>query len=208
MKNLLKGLTLLIVVGTCMVACNDETTEPTPTATAPTNLKYDPSMLSTDEGVAAESAAPTVDGTTPITYSITTTPDAGTDITIDANTGVISATGATSGTFKVTVTATNEAGSNDFADALTIEVKEAAKVTFKDDIMGVITSSCAPCHVSGGGNTTYTEFAKAKSNVDFILNRINRDEGSAGFMPLNGTKLDAATIALIEQWKTDGLLEE
>ncbi len=206
MKNTIKGLTLVMLAGTLLFACNDDTT--TPSAMAPSSLTYEPNSISTEEGVAVMSEEPSVDGTTPITYTITTSPAAGSDITIDKNSGVISASAATIGTFMVTVTATNEAGSKEFADALTIEVKAKVKITFKADIQPAIANSCKPCHVAGGGNTTYTEFAKASAGVDGILNRVNRDEGTAGFMPLNGTKLDAATLALIDQWKTDGLLEE
>ncbi len=206
MKNTIKGLVIVMLAGTLIYACNDETT--TPSAMAPSSLKYEPNSIRTEEGVAVVSEAPSVDGTTPITYSITTSPDAGSKITIDKNSGVVSASAAVTGTYKVSVTATNEAGSKEFADALTIEVKEKAKITFKANIQPAIANSCKPCHVAGGGNTTYTEFAKASAGVDGILNRVNRAEGTAGFMPFGGSKLDAATLALIEQWKTDGLLEE
>lgn len=202
----MKGLAFLLLATTMLYACKDDTT--TPASTAPSNLVYSPNSMSTDEGVAAESEAPTVDGTTPITYTLTTSPDAGADITINANSGIISATGATAGTYSVTVTATNDAGSTEFKDVFSVEVKAKTPVTFDGDIKSIITGSCAPCHVPGGGNTTYAEYDKAKSGIDFIINRTNRDQGSAGFMPQGGTKLDAASLALLAQWKADGLLEK
>jgi hypothetical protein len=201
-------LIILISASTIVLqSCKDE--EPTPTSTVPSNLTYDPSTVVTDEGVNAESAVPTIDGTTPITYSIVTTPDAGSEITIDVTTGVISATGATSGIYMVTVTATNDAGAAEFKDALTIDVKAKAKITYKANIVGIITNSCAPCHVYGGNETNYgNSFANASGAIDNIINRVNRTQGTAGFMPYGGTKLDAATLAIIDQWKADGALEE
>ena len=40
-----------------------------------------------------------------------------------------------------------------------------------------------------------------------MINRINRAQGSGGFMPQGGTALSSANIALFEQWRADGLVE-
>lgn len=211
MKSINKNIFFIFLLGLTSImftSCGgDDGT--TPSATAPSDLVYEPNSLTTDVGVAGESEAPTIKGTAPITYSITTTPDAGAEITIDKNTGVISITAATAGNYKVSVTATNEAGDVEFKDAFSVDVTSKVKVTYKGNIQGIITSSCAPCHVYGGNETNYANaYTTAKDAVDYIIDRVNRDQGTAGFMPYSGTKLDAATLAIIAQWKTDGLLEE
>jgi hypothetical protein len=207
MKNTIKGVALILLSTMLLFACNDDTT--TPGNIAPSKLNYDPATLATEEGTSAESSVPTIEGTTPISYTLTTVPDAGSDITINANTGVITAKGTTAGIYSTIVTATNEAGSTEFEAPLSVEVKARAKITYKANIQGVIANNCTPCHVTGGGNTKYgNSFAAAKGGIDNIINRVNRMQGSAGFMPQSGIKLDSATLALIAQWKTDGLLEE
>lgn len=84
-----------------------------------------------------------------------------------------------------------------------------AKVTFNKDIKNVLVTSCAPCHVAGGTNPNkWDDFATSKAKIANILDRIQRMPGQTGFMPRNGTaQLPAATINLIKQWQTDGLLE-
>ena len=199
---------VLIGIATLMVtSCEEEAIAPS--AIAPSELVYEPNTLSTDVGQPGESELPTIKGTTPITFAITTTPDAGSEITIDKNSGVISTTGATEGSYKVSVAATNEAGDVEFKDAFTVMVTTKVKVTYKGNIQGIVMQSCSPCHIYGGNETNYANsYATAKNAIDNIIDRVNRMEGAAGFMPYTGTKLDAATLAIIEQWKTDGLLEE
>jgi len=40
-----------------------------------------------------------------------------------------------------------------------------------------------------------------------LLDRISREEGASGAMPLGGPRLPQNTIDLIFQWNEDGLLE-
>ncbi len=189
-------------------SCGNDKNDPEP-AKAPSGLSYSPNTLSTTSGTEASSSTPKVSGSTPITYSVTTSPDAGNNISINAHNGVVTVAAATAtGTYKATVSATNSAGTTPFADALTITVNAAgASTTFDADVKPIITASCSPCHVAGGNNTDYTVFSSARQNADFIINRINRTQGSPGFMPAGRTKLATATIQTIEKWKTDGLKE-
>ena len=182
-----------------------------PKVEAPSTLVYSPNAISTTAGTAVSSSAPTVGGTAPFTYTATVSP-ANSNITINENTGMITANASTAeGTYKVNVTAKNSAGSKDFASALTITVTAAGgggnKITFNGNVKSIIQAKCAPCHVSGGGNTNYTVYASAKGNVDGIINRINRNQGTGGFMPQGGAKLPSTELSTIAQWKTDGLLE-
>ncbi len=80
-------------------------------------------------------------------------------------------------------------------------------VSFASQIKPIIEQNCTPCHVEGGDRTNYTMFANAKSNVDGILNRINRNQGDTGLMPNGGQKLSEDKINLIQKWKDDGLAE-
>lgn len=82
------------------------------------------------------------------------------------------------------------------------------KTTYNKDIKPILVAKCSPCHLAGGANPNkWDDFTTSKNKIDFIINRVNREAGAAGFMPLNGTKLPAAELALIAKWKADGLLE-
>jgi len=84
-----------------------------------------------------------------------------------------------------------------------------AKVTFNNDIKPLVTASCTPCHVTGGTQPKkWDVYATAKANINTMIDRVSRAQGSSGFMPSGGTKLSDANIALLNQWVTDGLLEK
>lgn len=80
------------------------------------------------------------------------------------------------------------------------------KVFFTNDIKPLIQSKCSGCHTTGP-NTKYNVYATASSGINSIINRINRDQGTTGFMPKGANKLSSAELALFQQWVTDGKLE-
>ena len=82
------------------------------------------------------------------------------------------------------------------------------KTTYNKDVKAVFLSNCSPCHLTGGANPNkLDDYTTAKTKIDVIIDRVNRDAAAAGFMPKNGTKLSAEKIAILTKWKTDGLLE-
>jgi hypothetical protein len=187
-----------------LFSCNRE--NPEPAGSKPSNLEYSPNAISLPSSSVGKSVTPNILGGTPIKYRITTNPDAGGNITIDSQTGIISvSSSAADGLYKVTVIAMNKTGSTNFTDIFTINI---GTVTFEAIIKPIITIQCATCHVAGGNNTNYEIYSSAKSNINTILDRITRMQGSPGFMPRGRTGLSSADIALIEKWKTDGLIEK
>ena len=54
-----------------------------------------------------------------------------------------------------------------------------------------------------------TTFLDVKNSVENsgLIDRITRNEGAGGLMPLGGPRLPQASIDLIVQWNEDGLLE-
>lgn len=79
-------------------------------------------------------------------------------------------------------------------------------VKFSEEIAPLLSNRCGECHSAGASQTNYLDYTTARNGIDRILNRIQREEGSAGFMPLNGTKLSQESIDLIQQWRDDGFL--
>jgi hypothetical protein len=168
--------------------------------TSPSNLVYNPSSISMIEGNSVSSATPTISGSMPITFSLSTTPPTP-HITISNSTGVISISNAASaGTYTASVTATNDFGSETFNNIYSILIETPSSfVSFADDILPILNASCTSCH------STFSNYNTAKSKINTIIDRINRVQGSTGFMPKNGTKLPQNQLDLIQQWLDDGL---
>lgn len=102
-----------------------------------------------------------------------------------------------------------------FLTACTKKEEEApvpvvVKLTYDKDIKAILTTSCTPCHLATGTNPNkWDDFTQAKAKISSIINRIEREPGTAGFMPRNGTaKLPLETVNKLKQWLTDGLLEK
>jgi mono/diheme cytochrome c family protein len=90
------------------------------------------------------------------------------------------------------------------------EPAPVAKITYDKDIKAIFVTNCTPCHLAGGANPNkWDNYMTAQSSISKILDRVQREPGSQGFMPRNATaKISAENIALLKQWVTDGLLEK
>ena len=117
----------------------------------------------------------------------------------------LSITGTVAGTatYSITPSANGTSGST---LSVTIIVNPG-KVTYTANIKPLLTTSCSPCHVAGGYNPKFDNYAVAKSKITGIIDRVQRETTAAGFMPKGGSKLSAENIALLKKWMTDGLLE-
>ncbi len=175
----------------------------TNTASPPSSLAYSANSMTINAGSSVSSVNPNISGTSPFTFSLTAAPDAGTSLTIN-NFGVITTTSSLAvGTYKISVTVTNSAGTATFPDIYTITVSKV--ITFNNDIKPLITQNCATCHTAGP-QTIYTNYTNASRDVNLILDRVQRAQGSAGFMPKNGSPLTTVQIQLLKDWLAQGLL--
>lgn len=94
-------------------------------------------------------------------------------------------------------------------DEVPDEVVPATKVTYAKDVKPVLTSSCSPCHVAGGTHPyKFDDYSVARSKISSIIDRVSRDASAPGFMPQGGSKLSASSIAMLNKWVTDGLMEK
>lgn len=86
-------------------------------------------------------------------------------------------------------------------------------VTFAQ-VNSILAANCQPCHVANSG-ANFEARAKFVDNYSIsrgiasgILNRISRNPGEAGFMPINSsTKLSAENIQTIQDWIDGGFVE-
>lgn len=84
-------------------------------------------------------------------------------------------------------------------------------VTFQD-VAFVFENVCTACHSNppqNGAPMPLTNYEEIKNAVETrgLLDRISREEGAPGLMPLGGPRLPQQQIDLIMQWNEDGLLE-
>jgi hypothetical protein len=106
------------------VSCSSKD-EGTPAAVLASNLVYSPTSLTITPGATGASAKPSVSGTLPVTYSLTTLPSSSA-ITIDSEGAIKTASTLPAGTYTVSVTATNAAGTAKFDNVYTITVQAQA----------------------------------------------------------------------------------
>ena len=84
-------------------------------------------------------------------------------------------------------------------------------VTYQD-VRFVFDNVCVACHSNPPQNgapmplVTFENVRNAVLNRG-LLDRISREEGESGAMPLGGPRLPQTTIDLIFQWNEDGLIE-
>ena len=121
------NFTIFYLVITCLsltwlVSCKEN--EPD-TIKAPDALVYAPNNLTLTQGTAGSSVAPTIQGTAPITYSDSVSP-ASAGITINAQGVIAVANTVLTGTYAISVTASNSAGNKTFANAYTVTISAVA----------------------------------------------------------------------------------
>jgi mono/diheme cytochrome c family protein len=91
------------------------------------------------------------------------------------------------------------------------EENQGELVTFQD-VAFVFENVCTACHSNppqNGAPMPLTNYSEVKNAVETrgLIDRISREEGEQGLMPLGGPRLPQQQIDLIIQWNQDGLLE-
>lgn len=89
--------------------------------------------------------------------------------------------------------------------------KKTAKVkplTYLLNVKPLMEMNCTPCHFPPKGNKkAYDNYLAVKGDIDAILERVNKNPGERGFMPMKHPKLSDSSIAVLVKWKNDGLRE-
>mgnify|MGYP001083853452 CR=1 FL=1 len=100
------------------------------------------------------------------------------------------------------------ASENDLID----QVDPDVVVTYSEQIKPIFDSNCVACHSNpaiNGAGVPLTTFGEVKSSIENtdLIDRINRQSGEGGFMPLGGSRIPQASIDLIMQWESEGFAE-
>ena len=111
-------------------------------------------------------------------------------------------------TFAFLILSCTNTSENDLIEQL----DPAVVITYTEHIKPIYDTNCLNCHsnppINGAGMplTTLNELQNSIENTDHI-DRISRQSGEGGFMPLGGARLPQTSIDLIKQWQSEGFVE-
>ena len=101
--------------------------------------------------------------------------------------------------------------SNDSIDDLLEPIPEGQVISYNNTVKAIIDNNCISCHNSPPINgapfalINYDNVVLATNNA--LIDRISRQNGESGAMPLGGPRLPQNLIDAIITWKDEGLLE-
>jgi len=77
-----------------------------------------------------------------------------------------------------------------------------AESFYVETIAPILSQNCVSCH-SGGSpafDLSLDSFTSVRNSMESILDAVNRDQGSAGFMPQGGSKLTEDQITSLQSF--------
>ncbi len=97
-------------------------------------------------------------------------------------------------------------------DDIEEETDPIPEIVTYQDVKPIIDGVCLACHSNppqNGAPMPLVSFENVKDAVQNrdLINKISKNEGDNGLMPLGGPRLPQSSIDLIVKWNTDGLLE-
>lgn len=101
---------------------------------------------------------------------------------------------------------------NTIDDLIPVVEDTTPMVVTYQNVMSIFSENCLNCHSNPPQNGAPMSLTSFDDVMNAILNRglidrISRNDGANGLMPLGGPKLSQQSIDLIVQWNEDGLLE-
>jgi len=111
-------------------------------------------------------------------------------------------------TFSFLILSCTNASESDLIDQVDPEIV----ITYTEHIKPIFDSNCIACHSNpaiNGAGVPLTTFSQVQSSIENtnLIDRINKQSGEGGFMPLGGSRMPQASIDLIIQWQSEGFIE-
>lgn len=93
-----------------------------------------------------------------------------------------------------------------------LEETDITNVRYSINIKPIIDNNCISCHAAtpiNGAPMSLTTYNAVKAYVEngMLVDRISRNQGASGMMPLGGIRLPQQSINLIVEWGNQGFLE-
>jgi hypothetical protein len=117
-------------------------------------------------------------------------------------------------TLSVSIYSCSNDSEDDFVPAITQsgdpdDPDNPTTTNYTDNVRPVMQSSCVGCHSSppvNGAPFALVNYTQVNQRASSILSRMSLQSGAGGAMPPSG-RLPQTTIDVIQQWITDGQLE-
>lgn len=95
------------------------------------------------------------------------------------------------------------------AGSSTAEAPKPKATSYTTDVMPLLQAKCSPCHFpsKGGNKANFETYATASKFGAAMLERVQKNPGERGFMPMRNPKLAETEIATIKKWVEGGLAE-
>ena len=87
-----------------------------------------------------------------------------------------------------------------------VPVCKSDNPTFLDCVQPIIDHHCLGCHSSASANgdlSNYDVISSSIMNGD-LIDRVQRNEGELGFMPMGANQLNELDIQILMKWKNNG----
>lgn len=83
-----------------------------------------------------------------------------------------------------------------------------APLSYEKDVMGIMKTSCSPCHFPPGGKKEALDsYESVSRNIDAIIDRVKLPQTDIKFMPFKLKKpaLTDSAVNVLVQWKEQGM---
>ncbi|WP_452223405.1 hypothetical protein [Lacinutrix chionoecetis] len=112
--------------------------------------------------------------------------------------------------FVLIVMSCSNVSEEDLLEPVVLEPGET--VNYTEDIAPIMENNCNFCHSNppvNGASSSLTSYSEVKLSVENLnlIDRISRQAGENGAMPLGGPRLPQNLIDLVSQWEADGFIE-
>ena len=73
---------------------------------------------------------------------------------------------------------------------------------YEDSVVPILTQNCIGCHSgsSPSGGLNLDDYTSVRNGMGGVLDRVNREEGSSGFMPQGGGKLTDDELSILQSF--------
>ncbi|HAO45310.1 MAG TPA: hypothetical protein DCQ97_00185 [Chitinophagaceae bacterium] len=89
------------------------------------------------------------------------------------------------------------------------EPPKAKATSFTAEVSPLLQAKCTPCHFpsKGGNKANFETYATASKFGAAMLERVQKNPGERGFMPMRNPKLSDTEIATLKKWVEGGMTE-
>jgi hypothetical protein len=107
------------------------------------------------------------------------------------------------GSYTITVRAYDVSENTADSEPITLivdRIGEECETYYSEYVTPILSQNCYSCHSGSApsGGLNLSTYESVLTSMETILDRVNRDEGSSGFMPSGGSKLSVSDLSSLQ----------